>query len=107
VAKNALIRKGMLLGFEAENARFENDDDVSDIKNIVWATGFKNDYSWINLPVLDAEGAPLQKRGKVAMQAGLYFMGIKFMYRADSSNLGGVWRDAKWIAADLRRFLGK
>lgn len=107
VAKNGLIRKGMLLGLEAEKAVFENEAPLSDIRNIVWATGFKNDYSWVKMPVFDAEGLPLQKRGKAKAQTGLYFMGIKFMYRADSSNLGGVGRDAKWIASDIQGFLRK
>ncbi len=107
VSDNRLIRRGMLTGFENGRPLFEGNEKAEDIRNIVWATGFKNDYSWIDLPVLNENGEPKQFRGKALGQNGLYFVGIKFMYRADSSNMGGVSRDAKWIASDLHSYFTK
>ena len=102
VAENKLLRRGMLIDFEAGKPFFENSETAEDVRNIVWATGFKNDYSWIKLPVLDKQGRPKQTRGKAEEENGLYFVGMKFMYRADSSNMGGVGRDALWIATKIK-----
>ncbi len=70
---------------------------------IVWATGFRNDYRWIDLPVLDPQGRPVHRRGAAAGAPGLYFLGLPFQYALSSSLLGGVGEDAAWIAAHMRQ----
>jgi putative flavoprotein involved in K+ transport len=65
---------------------------------IVWATGFRPDYRWINLPVFDAEGYPHHRRGVATGAPGLYFLGLRFQHRMSSSLLGGVAADASFIA---------
>lgn len=72
-----------------------------DPANVVWCTGFVPDFSWIDLPVFDAEGGPQHDRGVVAAEPGLYFMGLFFMSTAASSLIGGVGRDAAHIAAHI------
>jgi putative flavoprotein involved in K+ transport len=72
---------------------------------VVWCTGFDPDYSWIQLPVLDAAGWPRHRRG-VATDApggGLYFVGLRFQHRMTSALLGGVGADADFVAARVAR----
>ncbi|MFW9996082.1 MAG: flavin-containing monooxygenase [Candidatus Odinarchaeota archaeon] len=78
----------------------EDNQDLQ-VRNIIWATGFRNDYSWINLDVLDKQGKPLHKRGVATKIRGLYFIGLNWLYRANSSNIGGVGRDAEYIASEI------
>ena len=73
---------------------------VGDIGSVIWATGYRRDFSWIDAPVLDAEGEPIQERG-VTSAAGLFFLGLKWMYRRSSSFIDGVGRDAEYLADRL------
>ncbi|MEP7384320.1 MAG: portal protein, partial [Gemmatimonadota bacterium] len=74
---------------------------------IVWCTGFEPDYSWIDLPVLDAHGRPRHRRGIATDVDGLFFVGLRFQHRLTSALLGGVGADAAFIAeqASLRATL--
>ena len=72
--------------------------EVLEPRVIVWATGFRPDYRWINLPVFDAEGYPRHRRGVATDAPGLYFVGLRFQHRMTSSLLGGVGADAAFIA---------
>jgi putative flavoprotein involved in K+ transport len=76
-------------------------DRVLDVPNVVWCTGFREDYSWIDLPILDDNGELLHDRGVVAAEPGLYFLGLTFQYAFTSDALPGVGRDAKRIARHL------
>lgn len=71
-------------------------------EGVVWATGFRPDYRWINLPVFDASGRPRHERGVVPEAPGLYFVGLHFQYRLTSSLLGGVGEDARYIVRQMR-----
>jgi putative flavoprotein involved in K+ transport len=64
---------------------------------VVWCTGFHPGFSWIDLPVLDPQG-PVQHRGIVESEPGLYFLGLKFLYSVSSEQIHGVGRDAAHIA---------
>ncbi len=74
------------------------DGRVLDVANVIWCTGFRADYEWIDLPVFDDEGEPRYERGVVESQPGLYFVGRFFLYGFTSALLGGVGRDAEHIA---------
>jgi putative flavoprotein involved in K+ transport len=67
------------------------------INTVIWATGYRLDFSWIKLPVFDETGFPLHTRG-VSVQEGLYFVGLPWLYRATSSGLIGIGEDAAYIA---------
>lgn len=71
---------------------------VLDVANVVWCTGFQPGFSWIDLPVFGEDGLPLQHRGVVANQPGLYFVGLHFLYAMSSTMIHGVGRDAGHIA---------
>ena len=71
--------------------------DGLDVGSIVWATGFRPDFRWIDLPILDARGFPIHERGVVTGQSGLFFVGLRFQYRLNSSLVGGVGADAEYV----------
>jgi putative flavoprotein involved in K+ transport len=70
---------------------------------IVWCTGFAPDYRWIDLPVFDEGGEPRQRRGAAIGAPGLYFLGLRFMHRMNSSLVGGVGADAEYVAEEVAR----
>lgn len=67
-------------------------------ETIVWCTGFKRDYSWIDMPILGRDGYPNHVGGVVDGQSGLYFVGLPFQTRLASGLVGGVGRDAQAVA---------
>jgi putative flavoprotein involved in K+ transport len=79
------------------------DGVVVEPRVIVWSTGFRPDYSWIKLPLLDDDGYPRHRRGVVADLPGLYFVGLRFQHRMTSSLVGGVGADAGFIAEQVAR----
>ena len=69
------------------------------ISAIVWATGFRPDHSWLDMPVFDRRGRLAHDRGVVA--PGLYAMGLPFMRRRNSTLIGGAGDDARELAAHM------
>lgn len=74
------------------------DGSVLRVANVIWCTGFHPGMSWLDLPVIDAEGEPMHERGLVASHPGLYFVGLHFLYALSSTMIHGVARDAERIA---------
>jgi putative flavoprotein involved in K+ transport len=64
---------------------------------LIWATGYRFDFSWIDLPLLDADGAPIHDKG-VAPLPGIYFLGLPWLSKMNSSFLSGVGDDAARLA---------
>ena len=83
-------------GYEAEIIE-ELDLKAEGINAVIWATGYKYDFSWVDFPILDQDGYPIQDRG-VSEVPGLYFLGLHFMYKRRSGLLWGVGEDAAHIA---------
>jgi putative flavoprotein involved in K+ transport len=77
------------------------DGRALDVANVVWCTGFRPDFSWIELPIVDADGWPVQSRGVVASVPGLYFLGLLFQYSFTSMLVAGAGRDAAFVAGRL------
>ncbi len=77
------------------------DGRVVDATNILWCTGFRQDYSWIDLPVIGDDGWPLEQRGVVADVPGLYFTGLAFQSSFRSMLVGGAGADAEFVVAHL------
>jgi putative flavoprotein involved in K+ transport len=73
------------------------DGRVMDVANVIWCTGFRQDFSWIDVPVFGDDTQPMQERGATS-EPGLYFVGLDFLYSFTSENVGGVGRDARHIA---------
>jgi putative flavoprotein involved in K+ transport len=68
---------------------------------VVWATGFRSDYSWIDAPIFDEHGAPEHRRG-VTAAPGLYFLGMHRQYSRGSSLIAWVKDDAEFIVDQIR-----
>jgi len=77
------------------------DGRVMDVATVLWCTGFRPDFGWVDLPVFDQDGAPAHHRGVVGSQPGLYFLGLWFLSAFTSSLLGGVGSDAEHIAEQI------
>lgn len=75
-----------------------DDGRVLDVGNVVWCTGFEPGFSWIDLPVFDADGAVDHERGVVDKVPGVYFIGLKFLHSALSDALVAVGTDSRYIA---------
>jgi putative flavoprotein involved in K+ transport len=74
--------------------------DLTDagIGTVVWATGYRPDLGWVRLPVLDAAGYPVQRRG-VTAEPGLYFLGLDWLHKRSSGLFGGMCDDAVYLAS--------
>jgi putative flavoprotein involved in K+ transport len=75
----------------------ELDLKASGITNVIWATGYSFDFSIIKLPVVDADGFPIQTRG-VSANPGLFFIGLPWLHTAKSGLIYGVGEDSSFIA---------
>jgi len=84
----------------AQEVRTDLDVQSSDIATIIWATGYNFDFSLVKLPVVDADGYPIQKRG-VTAYPGLYFLGLPWLHSRRSGILFGVGDDAAYIASHI------
>jgi putative flavoprotein involved in K+ transport len=80
--------------------------DDGSIRTIIWATGFRPDYSWLEVPVLDSKGR-LRHDGGVVASPGLYALGLPMMRRRKSSFIHGIEDDVRDIVGHLSRFLGQ
>jgi putative flavoprotein involved in K+ transport len=77
-----------------------------DVANVVWCTGFRQVFDWIDLPVLGTDGWPVETRGVVADAPGLFFCGLAFQYAFSSMVLPGVGRDAAFVADRIAERVG-
>lgn len=82
------------------NPILEVDLAAAGITNILWATGFTVDYSWLRIDTFDDKGRPVHQRG-VSPEAGIYFLGLPWQSRRGSSFIWGVWHDAKYLADQI------
>jgi len=76
----------------------ELDLQAAGITTIIWATGYRFDFSLVKLPILDDDGFPIQKRG-VTAYPGLYFVGLPWLHTVGAGLLLGVGEHAKTIAS--------
>jgi putative flavoprotein involved in K+ transport len=70
------------------------------IQTVIWATGYRRDYSWLRVQVLDADGEIRHDAG-VTPSAGLYVLGLNFQRRRNSSFIDGVGADARYLAGRI------
>jgi len=78
----------------------------SGIRTIVWATGFRPDYSWLDVPVLDRKGNIRHDGGVVTDAPGMYVLGLPFLRRRKSSLMDGAGDDARDLSEHLAAYLG-
>ena len=87
-----------------ESARLQLDLRSGEVRTIVWATGFRPDYRWLDVPVLDAKGQ-LRHDGGVVDSPGLYALGLPVLRRRKSTFIYGIEDDARDVIDDLTRYL--
>ena len=87
---------GRALSAQGSTVRFDDGTQV-DVAGVVWATGFRVDHSWIDVPVFDAGGRLIHQRG-VTQAPGLYFLGMQWQHTRGSALLGWVKDDAEYLA---------
>lgn len=76
-----------------------DDGRTVDAATVVWCTGFRQCFDWIELPVLGEDGWPVERRGVSAAAPGLFFCGLSFQFAFSSMLFMGVGRDADHVAA--------
>jgi putative flavoprotein involved in K+ transport len=87
-----------------ESKRLQLDLHSGEIGTVVWATGYRPDYTWLEVPVLDAKGQ-LRHEGGVVDSPGLYALGLPVLRRRKSTFLHGIEDDAREVIDDLARYL--
>jgi putative flavoprotein involved in K+ transport len=92
------------VGASERTVRFADGNEL-DVDAVIWATGYRSDYSWIGLPVLDGDGLPSHRRG-VTEIPGLYFLGLSWQHTRGSALLGWVGDDAEFIARKIEAAAG-
>jgi putative flavoprotein involved in K+ transport len=86
------------------SARLQLDLRSGEIRSIVWATGFRPDYGWLDVPVLDEKGQ-LRHEGGVVDSPGLYALGLPVLRRRKSTFICGIEDDAREVVEHLTRYL--
>ena len=74
------------------------DKSIVKVRSVVWATGYKPDYSWIEMNITNEQGWPVTRRGISTLQKGLYFVGMPFQFGLTSGLVGGIGRDAAYVS---------
>jgi putative flavoprotein involved in K+ transport len=86
--------------------RLQLDLGSGEIRSIVWATGFRPDYGWLDVPVVDAKGQ-LRHEGGVVDSPGLYALGLPVLRRRKSTFIYGIEDDAREVIDHLARYVGR
>ena len=89
-----------------ESSRVRIDLRSGEIRTILWATGFRPDYGWLHVPVVDAKGN-LRHDGGVADSPGMYVLGLPVLRRRKSSFIHGAEDDARELVDHLAGYLGR
>jgi putative flavoprotein involved in K+ transport len=88
-----------------ESSPLQIDLRSGEIRSIVWCTGFRPDYSWLHLPVLDEKGYLRHDGGVVTESPGLYALGLPVLRRRKSTFIHGIEDDAREVIGALADFL--
>jgi putative flavoprotein involved in K+ transport len=83
------------------------DGRLLEAANVVWCTGFRQVFDWIDLPIFEANGWPREMRGVVPEAPGLFFCGLAFQYAFSSTLLAGIARDSAYVAEQIQARVGK
>jgi putative flavoprotein involved in K+ transport len=90
--------------YTPESSRWQIDLRSGEIRSVVWATGFRPDYSWLHVPVLDDKGH-LEHDGGVVDSPGMYVIGLPVLRRRKSSFIHGAEDDARELTEHLAKYL--
>ena len=88
--------KPRLVDAEGRRVRFDDGSEL-EVDAVIWATGYRSDYSWIKLPILGEDGRLRHRRG-VTDVSGIYFLGLTWQHTRGSALIGFIKDDAEFIA---------
>ena len=94
--------KPRLVDAEGRRVRFEDGSEL-EVDAVIWATGYRSDYSWIKLPIFDEDGRLRHRRG-VTDVPGLYFLGLTWQHTRGSALIGFIKDDAEFIAEKIAQY---
>ena len=94
--------KARATGASGRTVQFEDGSEV-EVGAVIWATGYRPDYSWIDLPIFDSDERLRHRRG-VTDVPGLYFLGLTWQHTRGSALIGWVKEDAEFIAERIAAF---
>jgi putative flavoprotein involved in K+ transport len=94
--RHGVTVESRVVGTSARTVTFADRSEL-DVDAVLWATGFRSEYGWIDLPVFDDDGRVLHRRG-VTDYPGLYFLGLTWQHTRGSALLGWVKDDAEFIS---------
>jgi putative flavoprotein involved in K+ transport len=100
--KHGVQLHGRAVSAAGSSVRFDGGSEL-EVSGIVWATGFRADHSWIDVPVFDGAGGVAHRRG-ITESPGLYFLGLSWLHTRGSALLGWVKDDAEHIARQIASF---
>ena len=86
-------------GADGRTVRFA-DGSTLDVRIVIWATGYRSDYSWVQIPGVTRDGQVIHRRG-VTNVPGLYFLGLSWQHTRGSALLGFVHEDAAYLAGRI------
>jgi len=89
-----------------ESARLQLDLRSGEIRTVVWATGFRPEYGWLDVPVIDGKGRLRHDGGVVTDSPGLYALGLPVLRRRKSTFIHGIEDDARDVVGHLAGYLG-
>lgn len=102
IENGKVIIKERAVSLQGQEIGFKDGSKIK-VDNIVWATGFQFDYSWIDIPgVLDSEKRPQHQSG-ICPVNGVYFLGLPWLSRVGSAQINGINYDAKNIFNNLEK----
>jgi putative flavoprotein involved in K+ transport len=91
-------RELMQAAGQERSVALELDLSRAKISTVIWATGYRPDFSWVRLPFIDADGYPVQRRGVTSVE-GLYVLGLDWLHNAKSGLFAGIGDDATHLAS--------
>jgi putative flavoprotein involved in K+ transport len=94
--------RGRAVDASGRMVRF-SDGSSLDVAGVIWATGFRHDFSFVDVPVFDETGRAVHRRG-VTSSPGLYFLGLTWQHTRGSALIGWVGDDAAYIAEQIKTF---
>ena len=105
LSRHGVTLKPRVIEAQGKTVRFEDGDEL-DVDAVIWATGYRPDYSWLDVPVIDA-GIRIRHRRGLTDLPGLYFLGLYWQWTRGSALIGWVRDDAEYIAQQIETYAQK
>ena len=94
--------KPRIIDADGRTARFDDGSEL-ELDAVIWATGYRADHSWIELPIFDEDGRLRHRRG-VTDVPGIYFLGLTWQHTRGSALIGWVKDDAEYLAERISEY---